>query len=164
MRTLIARHKIVLVLFALWLFVAYVFFLRLEEKQGLVGQVTLLQQEIAVLPQPAADRRMKDMGETFSWIDSMPDFLMDLTKWAKKRSIVIVTIEPEKTDYKEGYIEQPVKLELQGRFRTIGEYLTFLEDLPRPVQVTGLQITSPETVAPDILARLNLVVYIRDAT
>jgi len=162
MRELMTRHKISIVLFAVWLVGGTVLFLRIQEGKRLAQQVAALQQEIAALPPPAPDLKLRGMGEAFSWIDSMPDFLMDLTLWSKKRSIAIVSIEPGEAAYKAGYTEQPVKLLLQGRFLDVGTYLTFLEDLPRPMQVTGLQLTRSATEAPDLLAHLDLVVYIRD--
>lgn len=163
MRSELNQHKVPAALVAILIAALYFFFLRAQTAKALTQQVETLQEEIAALPEPASYKQ-PGMGPTFSWIRSMPDFLRDLTQWAKNRSIDIVSIEPGETQQQNGYTEQPVRIEIQGRFRTIGNYLTFLEELPRPIQIIGLGLTSPADIAPDLLARLELVVYIRDVS
>ncbi len=162
MREKINQHKIPALLLAILIAVLYFFFLRTQTAKALTQQATALQQEIATLPEPSAYKR-PGMSATFSWIHSIPDFLNDLTQWAKKRSVLIVSIEPGIPIKQTGYTEQPVKLAIQGRFREVGDYLTFLEDLPRPALVTGIQLTSPTAIFPDLAANLDLVIYIKDA-
>jgi len=160
--TQISQHKVPLFLVAVLTAVLYVFFLRTGTAKTLVQQSTVLKQEIAALPEVTSVRRL-GMGTTFSWIRSIPNFLSDLTQWAKNHAIVIVSIEPGLQKEQVGYTEQPVKLEIQGRFRKIGDYLTFLEDLPRPLLVTDIRFTSPTAISPDLLANLELLIYIKDA-
>ncbi len=161
MRAQIKPHKAPAILLAILVVALYLFFLRAQTAKTLTQQANTMHKEIAALPEPSAYKQA-GMGVTFSWIRSMPDFLRDLTLWAKDRSIVIVSIEPGQTQQQNGYTEQAVKIEIQGRFRTIGNYLTFLEELPRPIQVMGLRLTSLSAIAPDLLANLQLVIYIRD--
>ncbi len=163
MRTFLIQHKISVILCAILVAGSYFYFQRVQEASTLTQQAAVLQTEISNMPEPDVLFREKRKGVTFSWIQSVPDFLRELNKWARKRSIGIVSIEPKEPTLKEGYIEQPIKLEVQGRFRAIGDYLSFLEGLPRPLQVTGLKLTSPEELAPDLKAKFELVLYIKDA-
>ncbi len=161
MRDLLNRYKVPVILLAIWLGVSTVFFLRVKSAKALTHQVEALQQEIAALPEPTA-RSHFGLSATFSWIDSIPDFLLDMTQWAKERSLEIVSIEPGQSKKEQGYTEQPVSLTLEGRYRAVGNYLSYLEDLPRPMQITGVRLSNPSDVAPDLKARLELVIYIRE--
>jgi len=157
----INQYKVPAILLTVLIAALYLLFLRAQTAKTLTQQADTMQEEIAALPLPSAHKR-PDLGVTFSWIRSMPDFLRDLTLWAKNRSMTIVSIEPGETRQHNGYSAQPVKIEIQGGFRPIGNYLTFLEKLPRPIQVMGLRLTRPSSIKPDLLAKLELIIYIRD--
>lgn len=163
MREFIVQQKIPLILLVVLALIGYVYFLRAQRAKELVYQVTELQQDIAGLPEPVSHRGRSEDGVGFSWIHSIPGFLKDLTQWSQERSMLIISVEPGEPNAKRGYTEQPVRLKVQAGFREIGNYLALLEGLPRPVQVTGLQLESLPSVSPDLLARLDLVLYIKDA-
>ncbi|MFQ5598425.1 MAG: type 4a pilus biogenesis protein PilO [Nitrospiria bacterium] len=166
MRELAVRYKMPFILFAMWVGVAYLYILRVEEVKALNLQRAALQKEISAMPEPPSPRSLESRGVRFSWPDSVPEFLRDLTRWSREKSLVVVSIEPGDPTIKEDYTEQPVTLEVQGPYRSIGNYLGFLESLPRPLQVTGFRISRVASPSPkvssDLLARLKLTLYIRE--
>ena len=127
-----------------------------REVHGLAGQVTTLEKEMASLQLSAASRGVKteDLGTL-----SVASLLEDLTQLGRRHLIEMTSIQPGEPQTKEGRIEQAIRLETEGKYRDIGEYLAELEVFQKPVKVTSLKMEVSSSGRGLISASLDLMLY-----
>ena len=75
------------------------------------------------------------------------------------KGVQLIELKPSLAEKKEGYEILPVQIKSRSRFFNLGEYLSALERLPRPIVVERLKIESTPETSPDIIAEMVLQVY-----
>lgn len=68
-------------------------------------------------------------------------------------------LKPSPAEKKGGYEILPIQLKSRSRFFSLGDYISALERLPRPVVIERLRIESTSESSPDVIADIVLQVY-----
>jgi|GEM_PF-6438580 len=130
-----------------------------REVKGLMAEVASLERELALTRPPVPVQNPK-----VNWVAvTIPSLLDDLARMGSQKSVEMTLVQPGEAAQKEGYIEQPVHLELEGKYRDIGEYLSLVERLQKTIRITGLKLEKSSSGPPLISAVLDLMVYRRGA-
>lgn len=83
--------------------------------------------------------------------------LEEVTRLARLRQVEFVSIRPNAVADKGDYLQLNLQIDLQSRFRELGDYLLMLENLPRPLVVENLKVESRGEISPMIQAHLTTV-------
>lgn len=151
---------------------------RLMEREKLYTQKSALQQEVVALSSALpvlAQKADAVNGEAPSPADvspvavsSLPPgaplsmILEEIGRQARMKEVQLIELRPSPAEQKEGYEILPVQLKTRSRFRSLGEYLAVLEQLPRPVVVYQMKIESTQETSPYILVDMTLHLYKRE--
>jgi type IV pilus assembly protein PilO len=145
------------IFFVLLLTVAYLAyaFMILPANKNLADQKERVQQNIKILNElqqatsTARDlnKQLVQLGEAISFFESkLPpnsqiyQVLQDVTVIAQKQGLSIKSTKTLTSKDNNGYIEQPLQMELYGSFNSYYSFLLELEKLPRITKVRELQL------------------------
>ena len=166
------REKVLAGLSAGMLLYAAVFFYykpRVIEREKLHTQKAALQQEVsalssalpALLQKGEAKKTDQPAGE-ISWIESDASLSMildEISRQARFQDVQLMELKPSPAEKKAGYEIFPLQIRTKSRFQSLGEYLSSLERLPRPVTVNRLKIESTAETSPYIVVEMTLHIY-----
>ena len=68
-------------------------------------------------------------------------------------------LKPSPAEKKEGYEILQIQVKSRSRFFNLGDYISALERLPRPIVIERLKIESTAETSPDVIAEMVLQVY-----
>lgn len=105
---------------------------------------------------------------------SVARILETLGQQAKDRRLELVAVQPREEDQAASRTltlgpaltlqEVPLRLQLTGRYRQIGEFLGRLPDVPFIGSVQELKVTKPDATSAQLRADLVLAVYLAEST
>jgi type IV pilus assembly protein PilO len=90
--------------------------------------------------------------------------LHDVTVIAQKRGLNPKTIRTLETKNNGGYVEQPLKMELEGNFNSFYSYLLELEKLPRITKIRQLQLDKQKKDEGQITADFIVSIFFQRKT
>jgi Tfp pilus assembly protein PilO len=99
-------------------------------------------------------------GDLFPGGSRLSSLLEEMTRLARLRQIEFVSIRPDAIEDKGTYFQLTLQIDVQSRFRELGDYLLMLENLPRAVVVKELKVETRADLNPSILAHLKTVTYL----
>ncbi len=126
---------------------------KLNELEKLSGQVDDISRELSKLSEAMEFFRNKLPPES-----EIHKVLENITLIAQKQGLRAGTITALKTKECNGYIEQPLKMELNGSFYAFYSFLTELEKLPRIVNVRELEVKKDEKNPSEV--KVNIVISV----
>lgn len=138
---------------------------------ALTGEIAKTQ---ALLPEIKAKafelRQMSQKGEVAGEFsvkasDILPggsrlsSFLEELTRLARLQQVDFVSVRPEGIEDKGPYLQLTMRIDVQSRFRELGEYLLMLENLPRAIIIDEMKVESSTETTPYVMAHLVATTY-----
>lgn len=144
---------------------------RVMERKKLHTQKAVLQQEVSalssalpVLIQNADKTRVEGPSQQVAapWIDSdasLSMILEEISRRARLQEVQLIEVKPSLPEKRAGYEVLPLQMRTRSRFRNLGEYLSLLEHLPRPVTVNHLKIESSAETSPYVVVDMTLHIY-----
>lgn len=166
------REKVLAGLSVAMLLYAAIFFYykpRVMEREKLYTQKAALQQEVSslssalpVLLQKADMTKTEKPAVAIPWIESdasLSMILEEISRQARFQDVQLVELKPSPAEKKAGYEIFPLQMRTRSRFRNLGEYLSSLERLPRPVTVNHLKIESTPETSPFVVVEMTLHIY-----
>lgn len=69
----------------------------------------------------------------------IPDILRQISDLAKENNLEIITFEPDKEIPQDYYHIIPLKMEIQGRFNNVMNFLNSIENLPRLIALNNIK-------------------------
>lgn len=164
------RERILFVSTLLALLYSFVFFFlqpRMAERQRLDEQKRTLQHEISALSStlPVLMRKAEtvDSSETGPALvlteGSLSAILEEISRQARIKEVQLIELRPSPAEKKEGYEILPIQIKSRSRFFNLGDYLSALERLPRPIIIEHLKIESTAETSPEVIAEIVLQVY-----
>jgi len=92
----------------------------------------------------------------------VPDLLKDITQAATETNIKEFQFVPQPPVKRDGYWEQPVRMNVMCNYHALGMFLTRLASLPRLVSARDIKITGRDKTGRNepILAEMTLVTYV----
>ena len=143
---------------------------RLQERSRELGPL-LTQAQLELLGLPGVrdeiqllNRQLKLVKEKYP--DSIPPVVGYITEAAAELGLDISSRE-EPTSWKDlpGVEKRLIRVEGRGAYRTVGEFLKSLEQLPIRLSVSGLEIEGEEMTGTDVtLKKLLLDVFLKKGT
>jgi type IV pilus assembly protein PilO len=85
--------------------------------------------------------------------------LHDVTVIAQKRGLKPKTIRTLETKDNAGYVEQPLKMELEGNFNSFYSFLLELEKLPRITKIRQLQLNKQKENEGQVIADFVVSIF-----
>ena len=165
------REKVLAGLSVGMLLYAAIFFYykpRVMEREKLHTQKTALEQEVTALSsalpaliQKAAPTKM-EKPVAAPWIESDASLSMildEIGRQARIQDVQLAELKPSPAEKKAGYEIFPLQIRTKSRFRNLGEYLSSLEQLSRPVTVNHLKIESTAETSPYVVVEMTLHIY-----
>jgi Tfp pilus assembly protein PilO len=166
------REKVLAGLSAGMLLYAAIFFYykpRVVEREKLHTQKATLQQEVSalssalpVLLQKADPAKTENPAMPVPWMESDASLSMildEISRQARLQDVQLIELKPSPAEKKVGYEVFPLLVRTRSRFRNLGEYLSALERLPRPVTVNHLKIESTAETSPYVVVEMTLHIY-----
>jgi len=164
------RERILFVSTLIALLYSFVFFFlqpRMTERQRLAEQKRTLQQEVSALSStlPILMRKAEaiDSTETMPALvisdASVSAILEELSRQARIKEVQLMELKPSPAEKKKGYEVLPIQIRSRSRFFNLGDYISALERLPRPIVIERLKIESTTETSPEVTAELVLQVY-----
>lgn len=164
------RERILFVSTLFALLYSFVFFFlqpRMAERQRLDQQKKTLQQEISMLSStiPVLMRRAEAANPSESEPvpvlsnASLSTILEELSRQARIKEVQLMELKPSPAEKKEGYEILQIQVKSRSRFFNLGDYISALERLPRPIVIERLKIESTAETSPDVIAEMVLQVY-----
>jgi len=89
----------------------------------------------------------------------IPDLLEGVTWAGKDSGLAFTTFKPEKESTKSIYAEVPVSMSVSGTYKQLLSFLKRVGELPRIVNVMGLEIKSPKDDSGDLMVSGKAVTY-----
>jgi Tfp pilus assembly protein PilO len=151
--------------------VAFYYKPRVMEREKLSTQRMTLQQEVSalssalpVLIQKADETKTGASPDVVAapWIDSdasLSMILEEIGRQARLQEVQLMELKPGPPEKKAGYEVLPLQMKTRSRFRNLGEYLSLLERLPRPVTVNHIKIESTTETTPYVVVEMTLHIY-----
>lgn len=138
--------------------------LKAEIDQGM-AQIPLLRKRAEELHQASEAKGVSaeisgKVGDLFPGGSRLSALLEEMTRLARLRQIEFVSIHPDAIEDKGTYFQLTLQIDVQSRFRELGDYLLMLENLPRAVIVKELKVETRADLNPSILAHLKTVTYL----
>jgi len=90
--------------------------------------------------------------------------LRDVTVIAEKQGLKPKTIRTMKKENNSGYIEQPLKMELEGNFNSFYSFLLELEQLPRIMKIRELDLKKQRKGEGQITANFTVSIFFQGKT
>ena len=175
------RERILFVLTLGVVGVAFVSLMFLPTRQRIEldqAQLTALKGEIAktqaLLPEVRAKaeelQQVRQKGEVAGEFsakasDILPggsrlsSFLEELTRLARLQQVDFVSVRPEGVEDKGSYLQLTMRIDVQSRFRELGEYLLMLENLPRAIIIDEMKVESSTETTPYVMAHLKATTH-----
>jgi type IV pilus assembly protein PilO len=88
--------------------------------------------------------------------------LEQVTVIAQKEGLKPKTIRTLKDKFNSGYVEQPLKMELEGNFSSFYEFLLELENLPRIMKIRELKLEKQTTNEGQIAANFIVSIFFQN--
>lgn len=140
---------------------------RMAERQRLDEQKKTLQQEISALSStlPVLMRKAEaiDPSEPEPALvlsdASLSLILEELSRQARIKEVQLIELKPSPGEKKEGYEILPIQIKSRSRFFNLGDFISALERLPRPIIIERLKIESTSETSPEVIAEMVLQVY-----
>jgi type IV pilus assembly protein PilO len=135
-------------------YLAYAFMIK-PANRSLADQKEQVQQNIKILSElqqaqsTARDlnKQLVQMGEAITFFESklppqsqISQVLQDVTLIAQKQGLSTKSIKTMSTKENNGYIEQPLQMELYGSFNSYYSFMLELEKLPRITKIRELKL------------------------
>jgi Tfp pilus assembly protein PilO len=138
--------------------------LKAEIDQGM-AQIPLLRKRAEELHQASEAKGVSaeisgKVGDLFPGGSRLSALLEEMTRLARLRQIEFVSIHPDAIEDKGTYFQLTLQIDVQSRFRELGDYLLMLENLPRAVIVKELKVETRADLNPSVLAHLKTVTYL----
>jgi len=137
--------------------------LKAETDRGM-AQIPMLQKQSEELRQAKAREVSAEFsgkaGDLFPGGSRLSSLLEEMTRLARLRRIEFIAIRPDAIVDKGSYLQLNFQMDVQCRFRELGDYLLMLENLPRAIVVNELKIESRADLNPAVLAHLKAVTYL----
>lgn len=138
--------------------------LKAEIDQGM-AQIPLLRKRAEELHQASEAKGVSaeisgKVGDLFPGGSRLSALLEEMTRLARLRQIEFVSVRPDAIEDKGTYFQLTLQIDVQSRFRELGDYLLMLENLPRAVVVKELKVETRADLNPSILAHLKTVTYL----
>jgi Tfp pilus assembly protein PilO len=138
--------------------------LKAEIDRGMT-QIPLLRERAEKLRQSAQGQETHpelagNAGDLFPKGSRLSALLEEITRLAHLRQIEFVSIRPDSVEDKGAYLQMTLQIDVQSRFRELGDYLLMLEDLPRAVVVKEIKIEAQADSTPSVLAHLKTITYL----
>ncbi len=138
--------------------------LKAEINQGM-AQIPLLRKRAEELHQASEAKGVSaeisgKVGDLFPGGSRLSVLLEEMTRLARLRQIEFVSVRPDAIEDKGTYFQLTLQIDVQSRFRELGDYLLMLENLPRAVVVKELNVETRADLNPSILAHLKTVTYL----
>lgn len=89
----------------------------------------------------------------------LSSFLEELTRLARLQRVEFVSVRPEGVEDKGSYLQLTMRIDVQSRFRELGEYLLMLENLPRVIIIDEMKVESSTETTPYVMAHLKATTY-----
>ena len=175
------RERILFVLTLGVVGVAFVSLMFLPTRQRIEldqAQLTALKGEIAktqaLLPEVRAKaeelQQVRQKGEVAGEFsakasDILPggsrlsSFLEELTRLARLQQVDFVSVRPEGVEDKGSHLQLTMRIDVQSRFRELGEYLLMLENLPRAIIIDEMKVESSTETTPYVMAHLKATTH-----
>ncbi|MBI3609792.1 MAG: type 4a pilus biogenesis protein PilO [Nitrospirae bacterium] len=135
-----------------------------EIQQGM-ATAPLLQKRAEELRQAALAKEVGTeftgkAGDLFPGGSRLSGLLEEMTRLARLRRIEFVSVRPDAIEDKGAYLQLTLQIDVQSRFRELGDYLLMLENLPRAVLIQELKVETRVDVSPSVLAHLKVMTYL----
>ena len=153
----------------------YFFFFSPKSKDitALEGRVSSLEQELQIVKIKAAkldqqkakmaelEIKFKEASEVIPDTKEIPNLLTNISSEGTNSGLEITSFVPGADVPKEFYAEIPVKLSVVGTYHNLGHFLDTVSKLPRIVNVSNINLSSPRFVEGEMLLNSNvqLVTY-----
>lgn len=159
-------------------FIAYQYMIkpankRLTEQQAAVEKKLGKLSELKKATMVAEDmsKQLKYLEEAISFFESklppksdIHKALEQITVIAQKQGLRPKTIRALKKKNNNGYIEQPLKMELEGEFNSFYSFLLEIEKLPRIMKIRELEISKSKTDDGKVSAKFIVSIFFRNKT
>ncbi len=134
---------------------------RVSQKQDKLSKLNKIRSKIKDL-----DGQVKELQSALDFFESkLPPsseiykVLRQVTLIAKEHGLTAKTIKALKTKEKNGYVEQPLEMELEGDFLAYYEFLTDLEKMDRITRISKFEIKKMDTNDGDASATFVMSIF-----
>ena len=82
--------------------------------------------------------------------EKVTDVIEQVSQAERKAGVFIISIEPQPTEAKELYTQNPYRLQLEGNYHSFARFLSALSSLPRIINVSDIKLSSnPNSMGDD---------------
>ena len=127
---------------------------KLNELEKLSGQADDISKQLSKLSEAVGFFRNKLPPES-----EIHKVLENITLIAKKQGLTAGTITALKTNEFNGYIEQPLKMELSGSFYAFYSFLAEAEKLPRIIRFREIEVKKDDKDSSEVKANVVISVF-----
>jgi len=89
--------------------------------------------------------------------ENIPDVLKELTTKGGESGVRITLFKPGKSKKEKDYIEKPIDIAMEGGYHEIARFLSFVNNLPRVVNIGNLQLT--RSGSGELSATMRAMIY-----
>lgn len=112
----------------------------LEKARRIVGNLARLEAEYERLHEQCLSAQ-----ELLPEEQEMPDLLRKVTTAGVRAGVEFALFQPQAPAPRDFYSEHPVKVQIRGGYHQVGIFFSRLANMPRIVNVSRLQLTSPRS-------------------
>ena len=125
-----------------------------KELSGLNVQLKSVNENLRIIQGLKVNKRLIKEEDTSLVIDT-------ISKQCRSHSLELKSITQKEKNIKDGYSLLPVYLEMEGEFKQIGLFLSFLREFEGAlITVDNLQIRSADLPLPKIAGLVTLAIYL----
>ena len=125
-----------------------------KELSGLNVQLKSVNENLRIIQELKVNKRLIKEEDTSLVIDT-------ISKQCRSHSLELKSITQKEKNIKDGYSLLPVYLEMEGEFKQIGLFLSFLREFEGAlITVDNFQIRSTDMPLPKIAGLVTLTIYL----
>lgn len=145
----------------------------LAEKQAKVEakMEQLIKFQEATVAAEDINKQLEKLQEAIEFFESklpptsqIHEVLEQVTVIAQKQGLKPKTIKTLSTKDNSGYVEQPLKMELEGNFSAFYSFLLEIEKLPRIMKLRELELKKKNTIEGQISANFIVSIFFQNET
>ncbi|MHC4476846.1 MAG: type IV pilus inner membrane component PilO [Planctomycetota bacterium] len=143
-----------------------------EQKSELEGKLAKLGEfEQASSAAEGMNKQLEQLTEAVEFFESklpptseIDKVLRDVTVISEKQGLKPKTIRTLKGKDNSGYVEQPIRMELVGNFKSFYSFLLELEKLPRIMKIRELEVEKHKQQEGQITADFTVSIFFQNTT
>lgn len=126
-----------------------------QELSRLSSSLLHIRKTVEDLPRVKAElenlqREWQDLEKLIPRTENVTDVIHFVSQAERQSGVFIISIEPQPTQVKDLYTENPYRLQIEGSYHNFARFLTALSELQRIVNVSEMNLSmNPETLSDD---------------